>query len=196
MLAEPTLARLLLGVSALSGVWFAVLWRRSEGRRCVLLATLDAAADGIVAINNAGRIVAYNNKFAEMWPIPDSSMAQCDGEKAVAHILPRLKDPDSFLSLVMPLEVSPTTPRDAELECRDGRVLKRHAEPLLSSGKVVGRVCSFRDVTARRKLRALLAQNQERLDALMNELPHAIYFKDCEGRGHPSQERVSGQHEP
>jgi two-component system, sensor histidine kinase and response regulator len=185
MLAETAIVRLLLAVAALLfsiGLWLTIVWRRSEGRRRVLLATLDAAGDGIVAINTAGRIVAYNNKFAEMWFIPDSILASCDGEKAIAHILPQLKDPDAFLSLVMPLDANPATHSDDELECLDGRVLERHFEPHLNRGEVVGRVCSFRDVTASRKLRTLLAQNRDRLDALMNQLPHAIYFKDCEGR--------------
>ena len=177
MLAEPTLVRLLLAVAALlfaGGLWLAFLWRRSEGRRRALLATLEAAADGIIAIDTAGRTVAYNHKFAEMWRIPDSILAPCDGEAAVDHILPRLADPDAFQSLAMPLGANPATPRDDELECRDGRILKRHFEPLLDCGKAVGRVCSFRDVTASRKLRALVAQNRDRLDALMNQLPHAI----------------------
>ncbi len=99
------IARLLLSSVALlllGGLWLTILWRRSEGRRRVLLATLDSVADGILALDTAGRIVAYNKKFAQMWSIPDSIVLPRD--EALAHILPQLKDPAAFLSLVQQLD--------------------------------------------------------------------------------------------
>ena len=173
------------------GVRLTVLWRRTEGRRRALLARLDSVADGILAADAAGRIVAYSKRFAQMWSIRDAIVLPRDGEKVLAHVVPQLKDPAAFLSLVKQaafhslvkkLDRDVKAHDDDELELRDGRVFKRHTEPQLDRGKIVGWVWGFQDVTASRKLRVLLEQERHGLDALMNQLPHAIYFKDCEGR--------------
>ncbi|MGB7760781.1 MAG: response regulator [Bryobacteraceae bacterium] len=194
MLAGSINARFLLASITLLlavGVWLTVLWRRAEGRRRVLLARLDSVADGILAIDARGRIVAYSKRFAQMWSIHDSIALPRGGEKVLAHILPQLKDPAAFLSLVKQaaflalakkLDRDGKAPGDDELELRDGRVFQRHAEPQLRRGEIIGWVWGFQDVTASRRLRVLLEQERHGLDALLNQLPHAVYFKDCEGR--------------
>ena len=194
MLTGSINARLLLASITLLlavGVWLTVLWRRAEGRRRVLLARLDSVADGILAIDARGRIVAYSKRFAQMWSIHDSIALPRGGEKVLAHILPQLKDPAAFLSLVKQaaflalakkLDRDGKAPGDDELELRDGRVFQRHAEPQLRRGEIIGWVWGFQDVTASRRLRVLLEQERHGLDALLNQLPHAVYFKDCEGR--------------
>ena len=200
MLTGSMIVSLLLVIVALlvlGGLWLTILLRRAEGRRRVLLATLDSVADGIVAFDTAGRIVAYNNKFAQLWSIPNSHMLPRD--KALAHILPQLKDPAAFLSLVQQGDQNAKARTDDELELRDGRVFNRHSEPQLDGGKIVGRVSGFQDVTASRKLRILLERERHGLDALMNQLPHAIYFKDCEGhftRSNEAHAELFGRSDP
>jgi PAS domain S-box-containing protein len=163
----------------LGGLWLTILWCRAEGRRRVLRATLDSVPNGIVAFDTAGRIVAYNSKFAQMWSIPGSAALPRD--KALTHILPQLKNPVAFLSMVNQGDRDAKARTDDELELQDGRVFNRHSEPQLNHGEIVGRVSEFQDVTASRKLRILVEQQRHDLDALMNQLPHPIYFKDCEG---------------
>jgi len=192
-----SLLLVIVALLVLGGLWLTILLRRAEGRRRVLLATLDSVADGIVAFDTAGRIVAYNNKFAQMWSIPNSNMLPRD--KALAHILPQLKDPAAFLSLVQQGDQNAKARTDDELELGDGRVFNRHSEPQLDGGKIVGRVSGFQDVTASRKLRILLEQERHGLDALMNHLPHAIYFKDCEGhftRSNEAHAELFGRSDP
>ena len=191
-LLSASIVLLLLG-----GLWLTILWRRAESRRRVLLSTLDSVADGIVAFDTAGRIVAYNKKFAQLWSIPDSIVLSRD--KALTHILPQLKDPAAFLSLVKQGDQDAKPRTDDELELWDGRVFNRHSEPQLNGGKIVGRVSGFKDVTASRKLRILLERERHGLDTLMNQLPHAIYFKDCEGhftRSNVAHAEVFGRSDP
>ena len=200
MFTGSMIVRLLLAMVAFllpGGLWLTILWRRAEGRKRVLLATLDSAADGIVAFDTAGRIVAYNNKFAKMWSIPGSIVLPRD--KALAHILPQLKDPAAFLSLVEQVDQDAKARTDDEVELKDGRVFNRHSEPQLYREKIIGRVTGFRDVTASRKMRVLLEQERHGLDTLMDQLPHAIYFKDCEGhftRSNRAHAELFGRSDP
>jgi len=178
------IVRLLVAMVALllsGGLWLIILWRHAEGRRRVLRATLDSVADGLAAVDTSGRILAYNNKFAQLWSIPDSIALPRDAEKALDHVLLQLKDPDAFLSLVKRRDQDANLDRDEELELRNGRVVNRRSEARLDQGKIVGWALTFRDVTASNKVRIQLDEQRHGLDALMNQLPHPIYFKDCEG---------------
>ncbi len=51
-----------------------------------------------------------------------------------------------------------------------------------AAGKIVGTQVVFWDVTAQRQAQAALEHERYLLHALMDHLPHAIYFKDREGR--------------
>ena len=69
----------------------------------LLEATLESTADGLLVIDRAGKIVNYNQKFAEMWRIPQSILETGDDAKAINHVLSQLTDPNDFLLKVQEL---------------------------------------------------------------------------------------------
>jgi PAS domain-containing protein len=72
----------------------------------LLQATLDALADGVIVVS-AGRIVAHNRRFAELWRIPEAVLAAGDNDAAVRHVLPQLADPDDFFARVAAVVADP-----------------------------------------------------------------------------------------
>lgn len=122
-------------------------------------ATIEASDDGILVVDLAGRIVRYNRRFAEMWSIPDSILQSGDDARAIRFVLDQLQDPDAFLARVRDLYAQPKATSDDTLLLGDGRVFERHSQPHRLGPDVVGRVWSFRDMTAR--VRA--AQERDRL---------------------------------
>jgi PAS domain S-box-containing protein len=172
----------LLGVILLGGLWVMVLRRRVGARTEALRATVESTVDGILVVDSAGRIVTFNQKFAEMWGIPASVLAWRDDGRALDYILPQLKDPDAFASRVGQLYTHPESHSDDTIEFKDGRIFERHSEPQRVRGKSLGRVWGFRDVTNSRRMQALLDSERYLLHALMDNLPEHIYFKDREGR--------------
>jgi PAS domain S-box-containing protein len=118
-----------------------------------LLATaLESTADGLLVVDRGGRFVAYNRKFVQMWSIPDSIMEGGRDEEALEYVLSQLQDPDGFLTRVRELFGRPDAAGVDVLEFKDGRIYERYSQPhRLAGGEVVGRVFSFRDVTARRR---------------------------------------------
>ena len=136
--------------------------------RSLLLATLEATADGILVVDRAGKIVRFNKRFASMWRLPESVLESRDDEHAIAHVVRQLKNPDAFLSKVRELYADPYAESFDLLHFLDGRMFERYSIPQLVDGEPVGRVWSFRDVTARiqaeealRQSRATLAEAQQ-----------------------------------
>ncbi|MDQ4065739.1 MAG: GGDEF domain-containing protein, partial [Actinomycetota bacterium] len=66
----------------------------------LLKATLEATADGILVVNRAGQMVAFNQRFVSMWRIPQEVIASRDDDRALQVVLDQLKDPDAFISKV------------------------------------------------------------------------------------------------
>jgi PAS domain S-box-containing protein len=136
--------------------------------RSLLLATLEATADGILVVDRAGKIVRFNKRFASMWRLPEAVLESRDDERAITHVVRQLKNPEAFLSKVRELYADPHAESFDLLHFLDGRMFERYSIPQLVEGKPVGRVWSFRDVTGRaqaeealRQSRATLAEAQQ-----------------------------------
>ncbi len=117
----------------------------------VLQSTLESTADGILVVDDEGRIVSHNRRFEEMWRLSAQQIAANDSPALIAHVQDQLVDPDAFAAGVRQRYADPESDSFDILSFKDGRVLERYSLPLRMDGQVVGRVWSFRDVTARRR---------------------------------------------
>ncbi|HYU08032.1 MAG TPA: PAS domain S-box protein [Gemmatimonadales bacterium] len=117
----------------------------------VLQSTLESTADGILVVDDEGRIVSHNRRFEEMWRLSAQQIAANDSPALIAHVQDQLVDPDAFAAGVRQRYADPESDSFDILSFKDGRILERYSLPLRMDGHVVGRVWSFRDVTARRR---------------------------------------------
>jgi PAS domain S-box-containing protein len=127
----------------------------------LLTATLESTADGILVVNNEGKIVNLNQKFVDMWSIPSDIIQSRDDEKALNFVLSQLKQPELFVQKVKELYSSPEQNSFDTLEFKDGKIFERYSQPQRLAGNSVGRVWSFRDITERRHLEESLRQSQK-----------------------------------
>ncbi len=128
-------------------------------------ATFEVTADGILAVNCAGKIVAFNKQFVEMWRIPESAIAERDDAKALEAVCDQLKEPEAFKATVKDHYERPELESWDIIEFKDGRLFERCSKPQRVNEEIVGRVWSFRDVTERRRLEDQLQQAQ-RMEAV------------------------------
>jgi PAS domain S-box-containing protein len=148
----------------------------------VLTATLNSTADGILVVGADGRTASYNGRFVDMWDIPPAVLESGDDAVAFAFIVDQLVEPEVFEAKVRQLLASPEAESHDTLEFKDGRVFERYSRPQRLDGTVVGRVWSFRDVTARHRADQELRESEQRFRRVFKEGPLPIAVVDLDLR--------------
>jgi PAS domain S-box-containing protein len=135
----------------------------------LLRATLESTADGILVVDVSGKILSFNQKMADMWGVPPEIFGSGDDEAAINAAVSKLEHPDDFMAKVRDLYDHPEIASYDVLELKDGRTFERYSQPQRIGNVAVGRVWSFRDVTARRRAeeqgRALEREQAARAEA-------------------------------
>jgi PAS domain S-box-containing protein len=145
-------------------------------RRTLLESENEAALDGILVVDTAGRMVSFNRRFVQMWNIPPEIVASRSDEAAIASVLHSLVSPDEFLAQVRYLYAHAEEVSRDELGLKDGRIFDRFSAPIRSSdGTHYGRVWFFRDVTEQKRNVEVLRDGAARLEEALLELNTFAY---------------------
>ena len=135
-------------------------------------ATLESSADGIV-VTDQGTITDFNNKYLEMWGVERELLDTRDHGRLLQVISAQFVDPRHFLDRVE--EIYATSPPETfdVLELEDGRTFERYSKTQIVDGREVGRVWSFRDITARKRTEEAF-RDESRILEILNETGSAL----------------------
>jgi PAS domain S-box-containing protein len=151
---------------------------------------LESTADGILAMDNEGKMIKINQRFKELWQISPSILQNSDNRELVNFITSQQVNPELALQRVESLINSPVFDF-AILHCQDGRIIERTFTPMMLDGKQAGRLWVCRDATARQRAE----ESHARLATAVEQSAEAVVITDLKGTilyANPAFEQVSG----
>ena len=146
--------------------WVGILRRRVQSQTEIIRTTLESTADGILVVDAHNQTVLWNQKFAEMWRIPEEVLRSRSAHQRLNAVMDQLKNPEEFKAKTELLAANPSDQSDDVIEFLDGRVFERHSEPRHVGGRTEGRVWGFRDVTDRMRAEQALRVRSEQQAAV------------------------------
>ncbi len=169
--------------------------RRAEGELEKLIAelraTLESTADGILVSDLEGAIRGYNQRFAEMWSLPQELLTQRNDAAVYAWMHQSVLDTEHYAERLGTIARFPLLEATDVLVLRSGQVLERVTLPQYARGRPTGRVFSYRDITQRLADEARLQLASKVFESSLD----AVFVSDAAHRivaVNPSCERLTG----
>ncbi|MBK6907017.1 MAG: EAL domain-containing protein [Rhodocyclaceae bacterium] len=145
-------------LSDCESIYILAVQNRSEQRRieteletliAELRATLESTADGILVVDLNGGIRSYNQRFSDMWALPEQLLCERDDAAVFSWMAKHAINAESYATRLAAIASTPLLECSDTLVLRSGRVLERVTLPQYARGRPIGRVYSFRDITER-----------------------------------------------
>lgn len=137
----------------------------------ILSATLESTADGILVVDHMGRIANFNDRFIEMWRIPDHIATSRDSNLILGAITKQLSDPQLFLEKFRKLRETILQSSDVGpdvIELAGGPAFELTSKPQWIAKQNAGWVWSFHDITERKRAEALLSGEKRVLEQIVS----------------------------
>nr|WP_319372413.1 PAS domain S-box protein [uncultured Methanobacterium sp.] len=122
-------------------------------------ATMESVANGILVVNNHGIVTSYNQKFLDMWNIPQSMVYPGYDNDLLEYVISDVKDQSNFRLKIEHLYQNPHQISTDTIEFEDGRVYERYSQPQIIGNDVTGRVWSFTDLTTLKQTKESLRES-------------------------------------
>nr|WP_295780981.1 response regulator [Rhodoferax sp.] len=142
----------------------------------------EATSDALLVVDRTGRTESCNQRFLDMWGIPPELIASRDDAAMLAFVMSKVAEPDAFRRGVGEINAKPDGTSFDTLLFKDGRVIERYSQPNSVGTQVVGRVWSFRDVTANHRSQSELLSSQVKFQGLFDLSPLAMSRNSMDGK--------------
>ena len=112
-----------------------------------LQATLEATADGILVTDLAGRIRGFNQRFAQIFGLPEALLVERQDLAVFAWMRDAVGDVPAYDQRLAEIGDDALAHSTERLLMKSGLVVERVSRPQQCQGRPCGRVWSFRDLT-------------------------------------------------
>lgn len=153
-----------------------------EQSLALLSTTLDSTNDAILVVDLNQNIVLYNQRFIDLWHIPNHILAARDDEATLAFVLDQLENPREFLDKVHHIYALPESKSLDNLLFKNQMIIERYSQPHTMNGQIVGRVWTFRDITEQKAAEAAIKLESEKNALLLRNASDGIHILDMNAR--------------
>ena len=151
--------------------------RELRFKTALLESQSEATLDGILAVDEAGKVVLSNRHFGAIWRIPRELMLAADDKRLREFVTDQIEDPRAFLEEVEFLYANREEKSRDDVRLKDGRLLDRYSSPLIdSAGAYRGRIWYFRDVTASKRAEEKLRVSEEQFRQLAENVRQVFFI--------------------
>ena len=152
-------------------------------KNVILSTQQETSLDGILVVDEHGKIISFNQHFVELWDIPPEVGASGSDERALQWVSDKLADPDAFMARVAHLYEHREEKSREDIALKDGRTFDRYSAPMFGAdGRYYGRVWYFRDITERKQAEGLLKASETRFRALIEHSMDLVTIMGADGR--------------
>ncbi len=115
----------------------------------LLQATLDSTTDGILVVNDLGKVTTLNRQCLKLWGIFNGQSKILTLQNFIEEISCQVENSNDFAHRMEKVSLNPDLEVQDQVKLKDGRVYEIYSRPQYIAGFVMGRVWSFRDITVR-----------------------------------------------
>jgi PAS domain S-box-containing protein len=145
----------------------------------ILKTQAESSFDGILVVDTEGKILSFNQRFRDIWKIPQDVLDSRSDERALQSVLNNLVEPQEFLQKVQYLYQHRDEFSREDIALKDGRMLERYSAPMFGATKVYyGRLWEFHDITDRKQMEEKLRIRAKLLDAAAD----SAFCHDLDGK--------------
>ena len=139
-------------------------------RNAILSTQQNVSLDGILVVNEHGKVVSHNQQFVEMMNVPPELIEEQTDDLVLHYMASKTPDPKGFLLAARRVYEQPLGTSRDEITLVDGRVFDTYSAPMLGPDKrYYGRVWFFRDVTEQRSAAERIRVLNEELEGRVRE---------------------------
>ena len=151
-------------------------------RKALLEAHNESSVDGILLVDVKGKIISYNQRFVEIWNMPQPITDANDDEAALSFAMTQLVNPQQFIDKVKYLYEHPTETSLDELNFKDGKIIERCGYSVIGEdGTYYAWSWTFRDITKQKNYEKTIIENEQRFRTLAETLPQLVWMTDEKG---------------
>lgn len=146
----------------------------------LLHSTLDSTANGIVALSFAGEILSCNQKFIDMWQVPDATLLSKKCPRTQAFFENQVKDPKAFRKSIWEVPSDSKTDSYDIIELKDGRIFAQYSQPQWLNSEIIGRVWSIWDISEFKGTKEAICANLPDLSSVAQTTQTIIFVTQNE----------------
>ncbi|TVT54580.1 MAG: EAL domain-containing protein [Sedimenticola thiotaurini] len=137
-------------------------------KNTVLSTQQEASEDGILAVDNEGKILSCNGRMKRLWDVPESVLQTGLETELIGHQLEQVLTSREFASWLNRMQRYPYEQACECVSLKSGQVIECYTSPLLSdSGDHYGRLWSYRDITRREQMEADLIRERNQAESIL-----------------------------
>ncbi len=122
----------------------------------------ETSPDGLLVVDEKGKIFSFNQRFADMWGIPDEVLKSSSEEQVLQYMSKRIVHSEEFLKRVQYLNKHHQKKYSEEIALVEGVTFNRYSVPIFGADdRYYGRVWRSHDITKLKQLQEQLLQAQK-----------------------------------